>query len=86
MLNKIAKYLRLSSPIPGKSNHSVIGSGNDLFHSLMCQMVTHKQLLRFTDYSIEHISETVGMEDAGYFARDFKKIEGISPSEYRKQW
>ena len=41
MLDEIAKYLRLSSLMPGKGNHSVIGSGNDLFCSLMCQVATH---------------------------------------------
>lgn len=45
-----------------------------------------KQLLRFSDMRIEEIGHAVGMEDANYFSRAFKKIEGISPSEYRKMW
>lgn len=45
-----------------------------------------KQLLRFTDLSIEQISQKCGMEDANYFSRMFKKIEGITPGEYRKRW
>ena len=28
----------------------------------------------------------VGMGDANYFSRMFRKVEGSSPSEYRKQW
>lgn len=61
--------------------------GTTINNYILSHRITEsKQLLRFTDYSIEHISETVGMEDAGYFARAFKKIEGISPTEYRKQW
>ena len=27
-----------------------------------------------------------GMGDANYFSRMFRKVEGISPREYRKQW
>ena len=45
-----------------------------------------KQLLRFSDMRIEEIGHAVGMEDANYFSRAFKKIEGISPSEYGKMW
>lgn len=45
-----------------------------------------KQLLRFTDRSIESIGAECGIGDANYFARMFKKIEGISPGEFRKRW
>lgn len=45
-----------------------------------------KQLLRFTDLSIEQISQKCGMNDANYFSRMFKKVEGITPGEYRKRW
>lgn len=45
-----------------------------------------KQLLRFTDKTIDEIGVMVGMDSANYFSRVFRKIEGISPGEYRKQW
>ncbi len=45
-----------------------------------------KQLLRFTKLTIDEIGCEVGMDGAGYFSRMFKKAEGISPKEYRKQW
>ena len=45
-----------------------------------------KELLRFSDDTIEQIGKAVGMEDSNYFSRVFKKVEGISPGEYRKQW
>lgn len=49
--------------------------------------ITHaKQFLRFTDLSIEKISQECGMNDANYFSRIFKKVEGISPGEFRKRW
>lgn len=49
--------------------------------------ITHaKQLLRFTELSIEKISQDCGMNDANYFARMFKKVEGTSPGEFRKSW
>ena len=45
-----------------------------------------KQLLRFTDMTVDEIGVAVGMGDANYFSRMFRKVEGSSPSEYRKQW
>lgn len=49
--------------------------------------ITHaKQLLRFSDLTIEKIGLECGMKDANYFSRMFKKVEGISPGEYRKRW
>ena len=45
-----------------------------------------KQLLRFTDMTVDEIGVAVGMTDANYFSRMFRKVEGISPREYRKQW
>jgi len=49
--------------------------------------ITHaKQLLRFTDATVESIGLECGIGAVNYFSRIFKKIEGISPSEYRKEW
>lgn len=45
-----------------------------------------KQLLRFSYKSIEAIAAECGIEDPNYFARLFKKIEGISPGEFRRGW
>ena len=42
--------------------------------------------LKLTTKSIEEISEAVGVNGGAYFSRMFKKVEGISPSEYRKMW
>lgn len=54
---------------------------------LLQKRITHaKQLLRFTDQTVEEIGAECGMGDLYYFSRMFKKVEGISPSEYRKKW
>ena len=42
-----------------------------------------KELLKKTEYSIRRIVETVGYFDENNFMRKFKKIEGISPSQFR---
>ena len=49
--------------------------------------ITHaKQLLRFTDETAEAIGIECGIGPLNYFSRTFKKVEGITPSEYRRQW
>lgn len=49
--------------------------------------ITHaKQLLRFSDKTLEQISVEIGINDPAYFSRLFKNIEGVSPSVYREQW
>lgn len=45
-----------------------------------------KELLRFSTYNIEEVGIRCGVPDANYFTRVFKKIEGMSPKEYRKLW
>lgn len=45
-----------------------------------------KSMLRFSDKNIEEISTSVGFSDPNYFSRTFKKLEGISPSQYRESW
>lgn len=45
-----------------------------------------KRMLRFTDNSMETIAQECGLHDANYFARLFKKIEGVTPGEYRRRW
>ena len=45
-----------------------------------------KSLLRFTDMTMEEIGAASGLKDSNYFARSFKKVEGVTPGEYRQSW
>ncbi|MCD8118088.1 MAG: AraC family transcriptional regulator [Lachnospiraceae bacterium] len=45
-----------------------------------------KELLRFSEETVEAIGMECGIADRNYFARMFKKIEGVSPGEYRRMW
>ncbi|MCR5227217.1 MAG: response regulator [Eubacterium sp.] len=55
---------------------------SDYIASLRIQRA--KELLRDDSMSIQEIAEIVGYNDYFYFTKVFKKIEGISPSKYRK--
>jgi len=43
-----------------------------------------KELLATTDQSIQFIADTVGIPDSNYFTKVFRKYEGVTPSEFRK--
>ena len=45
-----------------------------------------KQLLRFTNKTIEEIGYEAGIGNPAYFSRVFKEVEGVSPKIYREQW
>lgn len=55
---------------------------SDYIASLRMQRA--KELLSDERLSIQEIAEIVGYEDYFYFTKVFKKVEGISPSKYRK--
>lgn len=42
-----------------------------------------KELLDFTDKSIGQIAEASGFSDQNYFTRTFKKMTGMTPTQYR---
>ena len=49
--------------------------------------ITHaKRMLRFTDEKIENIGIKCGVGESSYFSRICKKVEGLSPREYRSIW
>lgn len=41
-------------------------------------------LLRRTDESVTAVADSVGFDDVNYFSRSFKRIKGVTPSEYRR--
>ncbi|MCM3595293.1 helix-turn-helix domain-containing protein [Metabacillus idriensis] len=48
------------------------------------RMEQAKRLLRTADHKISSIAKEVGIFDAAYFTKVFKRLEGVSPLEYRK--
>ena len=61
--------------------------GTSIINYLLLVRITHaKQMLRFTNLSVDEIGASCGITPLYYFSRTFKKIEGISPLEYRRQW
>lgn len=48
-----------------------------------CRLQRARLLLAGKDYSITQVANECGFSDSNYFARQFKKAFGVSPSEYR---
>ena len=61
--------------------------GTPIINYLLVTRITRaKQLLRFTDETVEEVGNLCGISPLYYFSRIFKQIEGISPLEYRQRW
>jgi YesN/AraC family two-component response regulator len=50
------------------------------------RMKQAKQRLRMTDLPIDMVAEECGFRRASYFTTQFHRIQGISPSEYRRRF
>lgn len=61
--------------------------GTTLFNDLTNYRISHsKSLLRFTSQSIKQIAMECGYSDVNYFIKVFKKMENMTPLEYRRKW
>lgn len=50
------------------------------------RMEKAKELLKNRKVKLYEVSNSVGFSDANYFAKLFKKMEGLNPSEYREKY
>ena len=55
------------------------------YHHLIRCLIA-KELLVNTDQSITEIGEAAGFVSSSHFSHIFRKMEGCTPSEYRKQY
>lgn len=56
-------------------------------HYVIAKRITlAKKLLRFSDFTLEEIAARCGFYDTSYFNKQFKKSEGIKPSDFRRKW
>lgn len=55
-------------------------------YQIFLRMTKAKELIRGTRLPVGEIAYAVGMENLGYFTRQFKQQEGMTPQAYRKLW
>lgn len=49
------------------------------------RMTTARDLLRTTNAPVAEVARAVGIEDAGYFSRLFRRTQGLPPREYARR-
>lgn len=102
LIQKICKYLEehYNEDISLEEAASIIGFSPFYFTKLMKEHMNMsyvdyitslrvekaKQLLEKTDMTVKDVGITVGYENANYFTRVFKRIEGITPSQYKRKF
>ena len=43
-------------------------------------------MLTNTDYTLSQIAQILGFSSPSYFSQSFRRLEGMSPMEYRKRY
>ncbi len=60
-------------------------TNQNLTHVIRNRIVLEaKRLLTFTDLTVNQISNNLSFEDSAYFARYFRKVMGLSPTDFKK--
>jgi AraC-type DNA-binding domain-containing proteins len=80
-LKEVAELVKLSPTYLSKSFKEITGYSLIEFFNKM-KIDKAKQLIIEGDKKIKEVSEILGFKDEFYFSRIFKRIEGISPSEF----
>ncbi|WP_236340054.1 response regulator transcription factor [Paenibacillus plantiphilus] len=99
-VNKVIKYINdnFHNDISVKSMAAMIAMDENYFSSLFKSktkesLITYVHQLRInkalfyltqTDLTIHQISENVGFKNINYFNRIFKRMKGVTPSQYRE--
>lgn len=61
-------------------------SGKNIFDAIInLRIEAAKDYLLHTELRTYEVSQLVGVEDASYFSKMFKKITGLTPKDFRKQ-
>ncbi|MCU6792725.1 AraC family transcriptional regulator [Paenibacillus sp. WQ 127069] len=82
-LKDLSDYIQLSHSYLQVIFKEVTGS-SPIEYLINVRINKSKELMKEGYQNISEISELVGFNDAFYFSRCFKKLEGIAPSDYHK--
>lgn len=82
-LNEVAEYTYVSTYYLSRMFTKELGK-NFVDYLNEIRIERAKEFLRQTDYKTYEIAEMVGVRDAHYFSKLFKKYTGMTPSEYKE--
>lgn len=83
-LEETAHYVGVSSYYFSKIFKSLVGK-NYMDYVTDLRIEKAKDMMENTSESIKEICYEVGYNDPNYFSRVFKKVEGVTPSEYKSR-
>ena len=83
-LSHLAKLCGISEPYLRKLFHRIF-SVSPAVYMRNLRIKYASELLVSGEYSVTDVAILSGFNDAAYFAREFKKMIGVSPTEYRKR-
>ncbi len=83
-LDRLARIAHMSQRNFNRSFQAALGS-SPIAHLVQLRVNRGASLLRRTEQSVTEIAFQVGFTDSNYFARQFRKLLGVTPSQYRKQ-
>ena len=83
-LEKMSRTAGLSRTVLAERFKDVLGI-SPMRYVTFWRMQVAKRYLATTDYPVEEVGRRVGYESGPSFLRSFKKIEGMTPGQFRKQ-
>jgi AraC-like DNA-binding protein len=83
-LDRLAAIAHMSKRHFMRSFQAAMGS-SPIAHLIQLRVNHAASLLRRTDHSVTEIAFQVGFSDSNYFTRQFRRLLGVTPSEYRQQ-
>jgi AraC family L-rhamnose operon transcriptional activator RhaR/AraC family L-rhamnose operon regulatory protein RhaS len=83
-LDQLAGFAHMSKRNFMRSFQAAMGN-SPIAYLVQLRVNRGASLLRRTELSITDIAYQVGFSDSNYFARQFNKLLGVSPRQYRKQ-
>ena len=83
-LDELARMAHMSKRHFMRNFQAAIGN-SPIAHLLQLRVNRAASLLRRSDHTITEIAFEAGFGDSNYFSRQFRKLLGVTPSDYRRQ-
>lgn len=80
----LARRARMSKKTLNRYFRECLGT-TPINYLIDLRMRKAQHLLRETEVTVSEVATRVGIDDANYFARLFRKFSGVEPSAYRRQ-
>jgi AraC family L-rhamnose operon transcriptional activator RhaR/AraC family L-rhamnose operon regulatory protein RhaS len=84
-LDQLAAIAHMSKRNFVRSFQAAMGS-SPIAHLIQLRVNRGASLLRRTEHAVTEVAFQVGFSDSNYFTRQFRKLLGVTPGQYRQQY